>query len=201
MADDDVIEERGGYRVRLEQDQDADQPYDDGAVPILRMDGNPYHGGEVTAFNKQAEPYVEALRRLAERWGAGNHGLDTFERYLKIFHGTVKVQQYGQTPYTDYLYIGFDTSAWAEEVGAPREALSGENYLAEVVAWLEGDVYGVIVEKHRKGRTEWDDGDETYPEEWVETDHAVWGHYGREWAEQAAHEALTAYADEEKEEA
>lgn len=190
----DIVEERDGYRVRLEIDQDAQEPYDDGAVPTLRIGGDYYGGGDAEAFNKQAEPYVRAFNRFGDVAGTNAQQREIFARYVRIFHDAIKVQEYNTGVSREYGYIGFDTAAWREEVGAPVDRLKDEDYLSEVRAWAEGDVYGVIVEKQLHYTKTYAE-DPTYSEEdaeWVEVeDGSVWGHYGRSWAEQAAREALT----------
>ena len=175
MEDLDIVEERDGYRVRLEFDDSPEQPYDDGATPILTIE----RGSHVEAFNKQAEPYVGTVAELLQRFE-----LDTVERFVKIFYGATKMDSF----YSDGIrgtYIAFDTAEWREAVGAAPERLQAEDYLSEVRAWAEGEVYGHVVEKFDADADEWEATD----------DGTCWGFYGREWAEQAAREALTAEID------
>lgn len=183
MSDDeDVVEERDGYRVRLEYDDSPEKPYDDGAVPILT-----YDQGRVEAFNSQAEDYVSAVSEVLDR-----HDWDTLERFVKIFYGAVKMDRWYSDGFRGY-YIAFDTAEWREKVGAPEDRLKDEDYLSETRAWAEGDVYGYIVEKNLHYTKTYAE-DPSYSEEgdeWVEvSDGSCWGFYGREYAEQAAREAL-----------
>lgn len=212
MSDEDVVEERDGYRVRLEHDDSPEQPYDDGAVPILTVE----RYRQVEAFNSQAEDYVHAVTEILDR-----HDYETLERFVKIFYGAVKMDRW----YSDGLqghYIAFDTAAWREKVGAPEDRLKDEDYLSEVRAWAEGEVYGYIVEKHLHYTKTYAEDPEYSEEgdEWAEVQEtgyvfnkthngydaikmgvSCWGFYGREYAEQAAREALeSTIASETKEE-
>lgn len=180
MVDDlDIIAERDGMRVRLEYDDSPEQPYDDGATPILTLERSGYGGYRVAAFNSQAEPYVSAVAEVLDR-----HDMETVERFVKIFYGAVKLDSW----YSDGLrgyYVAFDTADWREKVGAPVDRLAAEDYLSEVRAWAEGDVYGYIVERRYA-----EDGYEDEDSWEAVADGSCWGFYGRQWAEQAAREAL-----------
>jgi hypothetical protein len=187
----DIVEERDGYRVRLEYDDSPEQPYDDGATPIFTVERSGY-GRSVEAFNKQAEPYVSAVAEILDRFD-----LETLERFVKIFYGAIKLDSFWSDGIRGH-YVAFDTEEWREKVGAPVESLAKENYLSEVQAWAEGDVYGYLVEEYDAETDTWEEALETG----IVSDGkggwrkfsmpvAVWGFYGREWAEQAAREALT----------
>jgi len=67
-----------------------------------------------------------------------------FERYLPLAHGTTAIQRVtGQ----DLTVIIFDTADYRAHTGiTDRCDLTGEH--DEWRAWLDGDVYGVIVEQH-----------------------------------------------------
>ena len=182
----DIVEESAGWRVRLVSDDDAEQPYDDGATPILCLMPGGYNGYSVEAFNSQAAPYVDAAQRLLHL------GQDALERYLGIFHGAVSVQSYGinDSRATDNVYIAFDTAAWRESMGiTDLDRLKSENYLSEVRAWLEGDTYGYIVERFREYTKLYSDGSTEEGEEWELVD-SCYGYYGREYAEETARQAL-----------
>jgi hypothetical protein len=170
-------------------------------VPVLQIDSNGWGRVTAEAWNEQAEPYVDAFNRLSDLEANGYH-YEVFERYLRIFHGATKVDSYNLGTSREYGYVGFDTAAWREAVGVGPD-FAREDILEEVRAWSEGDVYGVIVEKRLRTRTEYIDPlteevtnvDED--EEWVEVeDGAVWGYYGHRWAEEAAREALKDYTEE-----
>jgi hypothetical protein len=183
----DIVEERDGYRVRLEYDDSGEQPYDDGATPILTVERSRTWGSyNVAAFNSQGEEYVSAVSAILER-----HSIETVERYLRMFHGTVKVETFYSEGIQGW-YLAFDTAHWREHVGAPVESLDGYSYLAEVRAWAEGDVYGYIVERNVAFTKTWESGDAEEGSEWLQVqDGSCWGFYGRDYAEEAAKQALT----------
>lgn len=188
----DIIEERDGFRVRLEYDDSPEQPYDDGATPIFTIEPSNY-GQRVEAFNRQAEPYVNIVSEVVSRFG-----LEGLERFARIFYGAVNFDDW----YSDGIrghYVAFDTEEWRADMGiTDTERLKAENYLSEVRAWAEGDVYGYIVEREVSFEKKYFNAEgedledlEDSGTEWVEVeDGSCWGHYGREWAEQAAREAL-----------
>jgi hypothetical protein len=201
----DIIEERDNYRVRLQLDNDAQEPYNDGATPILRIGGDYYGRGSAVPFNKQTNGFEDAWNRLFECARNNAHHREIFERFLKIFHGTVKVQFYNEGASNEYGYVAFDTAAWREEMGLTDEqgllaqSLLKEDYLDELRSWLEGDTWGYVVERKVRAITQREDyatGTALDPvefDEWEEVeDGSCWGFYGREWAEQAAKEALEA---------
>lgn len=198
LEDLDIIEERDGYRVRLEVDTDPLSPDDsDAMVPVLRLDSEGYYGTRAEAFNNQANDFESAYNHFAEF--ANRRALEVFERYVRIFHGATKVDTWNVGITQEYGYLGFDTAEWRERVGADPENLKDEDLLSEVRAWATGEVYGVIVERRVTGTTVFDaeDLEDEDMQRWDEVE-AVWGHNGREWAKQAAKEAL---ADVLKEEA
>lgn len=195
MEDLDIIEERDGYRVRLELDDSAEKPEGEGEPPILTVETNRYGGYRVNAFNNQASGYVDMAAEIL-----GRHGMDTLERFVKIFHGATQMELYWSTGIDGY-YLAFDPEVWLKEIGVtadnpdiePVDRVSGS--LDEVRAWAEGDVYGWIVEREVRFRKQYldEDGDEVtaveHGTEWAETE-SCWGFYGRDYAEQAAKEAL-----------
>lgn len=204
MEDFDIVKENENYRVRLELDEYPEKPYDDGATPILYREFK-YYGARWEAFNKQGEDLVDELNALCGRVRREDEE-EVIERYLRIFHGAYSVVFDSSE---ENRYISFDTAAWREEMGLTDEHLDrnpdikrdelAEGSLKEVMAWAEGDVYGVIEERrlNRHTVTVYTDpvsGDEvrksdTEGEYW-ETVESVWGYYGRKWAEQAAEEAF-----------
>jgi hypothetical protein len=176
------------YRVRLEADTDAGRPEDDGQWPILQLYYNNRYGWEAEAFNEQGKPYWEAFNRLKE----GGHVTETFERYVTIFHGAGRVVTYGPNQMTDYTYVAFNPTAWREAMGIPLDRdMADEEPLAEIQAWIEGDVWGWIAEYRNNVSGIADE------EDWID-DESVWGFYGRQYAEEAAREQLQAMVDNHK---
>jgi hypothetical protein len=141
-----------------------------------------------------------------------------FGRYLKIFHnieacpvykyehGLVQLstRDFGDkwdSGMIGWAYIHPDAETW--EGMEPKEII--KSHLEELTRWMNGEVYGYIVERLVTGRKVFDDDtpDEVF-EEWVDeeqegmvsdgnggwrtitTDNSCWGFIGLEWAIQAA---------------
>lgn len=193
----DIVEENDNYRVRLEYDDNGEKPYDDGGVPILSRE---FRGTYFEAVNNQADEYTGLINTL---WD--NFDEDIIERFLRIFLGSKSVIIDSSE---NCRYIAFDTEAWREKHGLTDEHMEqhgikpeelAKGTMDEYLAWANGEVYGYIVEKKFNTITRYIDPatgfevNETDDEEWVEVqDGSCWGHYGRDWAEQAAKEALKA---------
>lgn len=184
-------------RVRIEYDFDgsASDPRDsfDGElidIVCARHDMTEHTGG--AKFESQHDRLYEA--------GIGK----AFGRYLKIFHNidAWPVYRYEHSgvalslrDFNDrwdsgmigWAYINPDAETW--EGMEPKEIIAG--HLSELAKWMNGEVYGYIVERRITG-TKIYDNDVAEPEpfeEWVEED-SCWGHIGIEWATQAARGAL-----------
>jgi hypothetical protein len=193
MTELDIIKEAGSYRVRLELDDSPEQPYDDGSPPVLQLSASRYGSWSVEAFNSQAEPYLEAFLRIMHAAPSGRAAVERFERYARVFLGSVKVQGYNIGHLSQYAYLAFDTAAWAADMQVTPETCSSWDYLEEIRAWAEGSVYGWIVEKQRHWTKSYADGETEQGSSWQEVE-SCWNFYGREYAEQAALEALQAEA-------
>lgn len=189
MHDDDAIDttNSGEYRVRLVLDNDPEAPYDVGSSPILSRawDRWRYRADQVTSVTsyKVADGIVDALHV----WG----DCEKFRRYCRIFHGVTAFRAYTGRDGTEYLTL--DPADWREKVGAPAGSIS----LEEWIAYLEGDVWGWVVERRETLESVWRNtaGEVTFAsesEDWTEVD-SCWGYYGRKYAEEAALEALDSY--------
>lgn len=187
----EIVETRGDYRARIISEDGPSEPYNDGGSPILRLrwDRNwddTWYAEQITGITSHVVDSQIAL--AAGRWGSDT---DTFERYLRIFHGTSAVEWYdSRSDGGDYVYVTFDTAAWREDVGAPENSVE----MSEWRSYVEGDVWCHVVEKRTvwvKAPSDVNDPDAETMTTWEEVeDTAVWGFYGHEWAEQAAREAL-----------
>jgi hypothetical protein len=161
----------------------AGEPDCDAQAPalVITARAQPYlsTGGYVP---RAADAILAAWQRLDDR--------DMFVRYLRMFHGvtTVAVASSWQT---DVLV--FDSADFRRHVGITNlpADLSGERH--EWQAWLDGEVYGVIVERHRAGTIAWDDGTTTTTQQWREVE-SVWGVYGHIFALERAAELLAVCA-------
>jgi len=161
------------FRARIVADADPQPPYDDGGVPILRTYRDRIWGGwhadqltDVTSYTVPA-----GILEAARRWGAG----ETFDRYARIYHGVTRVETYGPNHVTNCTYLALDPADWRETVGASVEAIAAQDDLmGEYRAFLEGDTYGIVVERSETWRK---DGTDEEREDWDEVD-ACWGFYG-----------------------
>jgi hypothetical protein len=176
------IAEAGDLRVRIEIDETPEPPYDEGGAPILRDDENQID--QVT----ETTSYVvhPGILDAANRWGFDDN---LFVRYLRAFHGVTRTDRcsVGRS-----RYLSFDPADWRERVGLTPEFLAAHPDvnpadLSEWEAYCEGDVYGWVIER----RVTWQRlGNPTVTREEWETVDSCWGFYGREYAEEAAREAL-----------
>jgi len=205
----DTVENDMGetFRARIFQDIYADEPEFDGGCHIVQVI-NGRHGldAEMTGYGQCAE-YPDGLLHSAsdiiERFGHVGRmdgdmrtGIDIFERYLRIFHDGNLVE-YGQNRATDYTYVAYVTRTLWESWGNTGEV--GKADLDEWRAYVEGAVYGVVIEElttwtrdvpcaDREGRVS-DDTRETW-----ETVDSCGGFYGYEYAEESAREQLAYFS-------
>ena len=158
MGDDQTVTDQRypNWRARIVGDEEAGQPWGDALAPALLVERH--------RANWATEVYQP---QHAERILAAWHHLDgdVFERYLRLAHGTTAIQHVtGQ----DLTVIIFDTADYRAHTGLTNRCdLTGEH--DEWRAWLDGDVYGVIVERH------------TAADCWTGDD-ALFGLYGRQYA-------------------
>lgn len=187
MSHSEVLEtsEDGRYRVRLILDEDAGEPYDDGASPLMRLDrtGSGVRAEHVMATGRplDADAQVEAA---VQHWGVtpadGNWRL--VETYLRAFFGVTKIETWHSG---SYWYVTYDPAAWREWAGAPEGSANMDEYRA----WCEGDVWSWVTEKLVHWTT--DDGavSASFKDEWEHLDSCS-GYYGGDYAEKTAREEL-----------
>lgn len=176
------------YRARIVYDMDASEPYNDGGSPILRTWHNGYReprAEQITAVTSHV--VCDGIVSALERWA---NQLDMFERYLRIFHGTTSVKAYDRN---DCQYVTFDTADWRAEMGLTDEYMAGQPgvdfnlaSMDEYLAWLDGQCYGIVVEKLQTWRL---DGTDDTRDEWDHVD-SCWGFYGSEYASERAAELI-----------
>jgi hypothetical protein len=192
MNDDNTVETytddaNPNVRVRLVNDTDPVMPELD--VPTA-------HGGdrvwEFVGYANRKHINVSA-DRLGEAWKRFGD-LDLIARYLRMFHGATTVERIEVNFYDAYLM--FDTPEWRKHVGLDKgQPVSVAGEASEWRAWLEDDVYGIVTERRVQTETTVRDTEtgelirEDITPDWDETD-AVWGFYGRKYAEQAARDTL-----------
>lgn len=198
-SDGEILEVRGNFRVRLETDENSEKPYNEGSTPIIEFS---YRTILDPTFLDNTGAYISASEKNHIREAASHFRTepDLFERYLRIFHGVTTVKWYESQ---DSKYVTFDTADWRKHHGITDEAIKpviDQDYLNSVnldewQAYVEGDVYGYILEE----RNTWtrtsplNASNGTTPdtmETWEEIE-STWGFYGYDYAKEAAMEALT----------
>lgn len=183
----------GVFRAIIKRDEYPESPDFDFGCPIVRIDTNRGYSfrAEMTGYGAYSEtqdglPDTAAgiISHFRDRTGGGTYeAVETFGRYLRIFHGG-DIEFRTPDNYSDYYYVAYITRAMYEAWGNTDGEVPAPN-LGEYGHWLEGEVYGVGVET----AIEFDeDGD---PTDWAEVDDGmVWGHYGEDWAKRAAEDEL-----------
>jgi hypothetical protein len=183
MSHEEIIEtsDDGMYRVKIIMDEGAQEPYDDGASPLLRI-GWRYGAIDAQHIAVGGRPAGSdhRIEYAAERYGAPS-GSDwrTFEKYLRTFYGVVRIETWYSG---DYWYVTYDSAEWRDYTGAPAGSASMDEYKA----WCNGECYGYTVEK----KVLWQRQDN--PEETTftwEIEEACSGFYGDGYAREAAMEA------------
>lgn len=184
----EIIEERTEYRAVIVADEDPHPPYNDGGFPIIRLSG-PW-------YDRRAEQVEGTSYELHPRITEAAETLDVydFERYCRIFHGTTGFAYRGPDRSTDYCYIALDTAHWREAMGLDRPV---EVEMTEWEAYIDGDVWGVVIERKVVTRSErltiaGDHLGFEVREEWEE-ESSCWGYYGDDYAREAAVEGLGHY--------
>lgn len=197
MSYSEVLETRGGYRVRLALDEDAQEPDDDGQSPLLRID--PGRLCTVTAHVSPGSRPHDLDERVEQ---AAAHLFDTYRqakaqeilgRWLRAYLGVTATEWYWSD---SYWYVTYDSADWRAWAGAPEGSVDMSDYRA----WVNGEVYGYVIEKQITWRAVNPVTDDPayaeYPDrvtwEEIEDGGSSWGYYGHEWAEQAAREAFEA---------
>lgn len=173
-----VIEERGDYRVRVEYDSDSADEFPDwiqsAVIPM---------SDRSLSYNDDYG-YTDLIRG---KWS--HRRSEVIDRWLRIFHDVRAVTQVSLRA-GDYLVLL--TEVARKYYGTPddhlQECVDGD---AEAFRqWAEGEVYGYVIEERASWRRVGGDPGDTM-DTWEIVD-SLWGLYGSEYAEQEAREALSA---------
>lgn len=194
MSYEDILETRGDYRVKLVLDEYADEPFDDSQSPLLRIDRD--RAAEHIQLGSRPTDDDAHIEEAVVRWGnPGSGDWPLVEKYLRAYYGVTKIETWYSG---NYWYVTYDSAAWQEFIGVgdPKFAdftSPGPN-MDEYKAWCEGEVYGYVVEKrvYLEHSEPYLDGSKIIREEtddWEDAD-SCFGFYGRDYAEEAAREAL-----------
>jgi hypothetical protein len=191
VSNSEVLETRGNYRVRLVPDEDAEEPYNCGQSPLIRISHRSgYPHAEHVMADERPTGHDKRIEYAFTRWYSGDEA--TLRKYLRAFHGMTRWEEYRSQ---DYTYVTYDTAEWRAYTGFSADSPMPDNAvnLDEYRAWCEGDVYGWIVEK----QVNWTDDDaDNHTQTWEE-EASRWGYYGYEYAEESAREALDGFAPKE----
>lgn len=186
--------ELGDLRAVIERDVYAEAPDSDRGDPILDDDGTQRYGAPVP------DDVVAAFAKtLGSRYYGREWEHDTFERYVRIFHGGTVSWINGGSRGEEGRYAVLALPELRRELGVPEEHVNDKPDATEWTAYVEGDVYSIRVERKvrwvEEGSDLEDDPRTMTTWETVE-DTECGGLYGDEHAAQAAIDAL---ADVERE--
>jgi len=185
----EIIETRGDFRVRLEQDPDiTEAPDHDGQGYVVEVTYSGHSEVRNTGDYGDHGPDFELGWLLART----RNDYELVERYLRIFHGAASFdhthwdrdsEMFFIVTETQALAWGVATEDWHRLAGWTRETWEQHR---------DGDVYGYVVEE----RQVWTNARGDEMETWEHVD-SCWGFYGYEYAEQEARAALAAHTEEE----
>jgi hypothetical protein len=169
---------RPALRVLICRDADLDQPWGDTLAPALLVDHRRGHtrlAGDV--FQPAGGGRIEAAY---ERF----NDPDRFERLLRQRYGTTAIA-WVDTP--GMTVVVFDTTDYRRHAGDVGQAdVTAEQH--QWRAWIDGDVYGIIVQHRVDGPPAPACGHDP-PDSWVELGHRR-GFYGLPAARQCAQHLL-----------
>ena len=202
MSYEEVIETQGNLRVKLVLDECPSEPENDGGCPVIRLDTDSTdparieHTGYGKFYDAGFDP-VETLRYLNHRF-YWREAIEVFERYVRIFHEG-SVAEFNLGTWRENGYIAFTTRTLARAWGIPDDQPVPQAELTEWQAYVEGDVYGWVIERrvvqHTTVKTvEGVTLREVEYEDWDEVD-SCWGYYGTDYAEETAREVLQSHTN------
>jgi hypothetical protein len=132
-----------------------------------------------------------------------NKGTEVFKRYLTVFHGTLDAREFSYSYSPDSaVYLAFDSADMRKTWGCADDyAEAALGTASEWQAYIDGDVYGIAVERRVTISSTTTFQGESVPmpdvESWEEVDDsACWGYYGETYATEAAIELLEDYDNE-----
>ena len=180
----DLIE-RNGYRAVLTLDESPQEPEDCGAVPQFTAYYN--HGWNV-GCEQNASDLPDTAFVLLKVWeemdDRFDNGDEVFARWCRIVYGVDYVRvtdHHGYSQGSEFKLFEVAGVAWLDGIGWTKSkaefAEMHESYkeAPELVSYVNGDVWGIVIEKaNRYVNTE---DPEDVLETWDEVD-ACWGFYG-----------------------
>lgn len=181
----DLIE-RNGYRAVLTLDESPQEPEDCGAVPQFTVYYG--HGRWTVGCEQNASDLPDTAKNLLQAWEEFNdrfdNGDEVFARWCRIVYGVDYVRvtdHHGYSQGSEFKLFEVAGVAWLDGIGWTKSkaefAEMHESYKGapELVSYVNGDVWGIVIEKaNRYVNTE---DPEDVLETWDEVD-ACWGFYG-----------------------
>jgi hypothetical protein len=195
MTFSETLEERNGYRVRLELENSPDEPYDCSGSPILRIDTGGYNSTRASFVDtSEMRPHEEDdyIINAIDHWQTNPSDIDwpKFEKYLRAFFGVRDIEIYRSQ---DYWYVTYDSEGWRRSLTTDGADGDFKPSMDEYKAWCEGECYYYAVERQETWHAD-SDPDVTM-DTWEIVD-SCGGFYGADYAREAALEAFVGEAGE-----
>ena len=172
-----------GWRVSIYQDADAESPRDmeSSSIHVLTVPSREY-----VDVDRDPGPWGDSWHDLLSRYGA-DQAIGIVQRWAESFgHFT-----YDHAPVYGARSVWYLTREDAERDGWTDPVAALEAHAREYQAWVEGEVYGWVIEAERTWQRV-DGPDAGQREERWEHVESVWGYYGPgiEYVESEARAAL-----------
>lgn len=189
-----TLEDVPNMRARLVVEDYPEPPFHESGVPTYRVNVS---RNTVGAYGSRLEHvYGEEAREVADEWwdrivfsysnraDTLDDAVDFLDRFLRIFHGGgARVLSRGDSRSYDYIVVMTQAQLrnWCSGETS-TEILEQETRTSEYLAWLEGEVYGIVIEQAGTETTVIRDMQgtvirESVTETWEEVE-SVWGFYG-----------------------
>lgn len=186
MSENKVLAEQGEYRAVLVLDESAPEPQDDGAVPQFTAYS---HYGWRVGCGQNTDSLPDTTEKLLKAWDElsdrfDGQGDEMFARYCRIVYGAEYVRvtdHHGYSQGDEIKLFEIAGKGWMESMGIKTSkeefATAHEAYTdrPELVSYVYGDVWGIVVEKNIRYVNPDD------PEDFVSiwnTISSCWGYYG-----------------------
>lgn len=194
----------GVYRAVLTHDDYAHEPDYECGCPVIEQPDRwgaswDLRIGQDSARHDGLEHDItDYLERATERTGSRSDAIDLVDRWLRTFHGGSMVEVASTVHQGGPYYVTYDTRAMREHWGQTGETLeTSDPSSPDWQAYIDGEVYLVSIEQ---ATFDLDDDGTVLDTIWDVADHPdagpVGGHYGEDWAEEAAAEMLGYVVDD-----
>lgn len=181
----------GIFRALLEHDDYPDAPDYDMGCPVysyeyrwgVRMDDKPSTGS--WSDDHSGIDFHAAVTHFYDRSQGFSEAIETLDRWLRVFHGGGVREISSSIWQGDPYYLVYETKAMREAWGQTGEMLdtsAPEN--ADWQAFIDSDVWTATAQQ----ACSFDEDGE--PDDWTDIDGPVCGHFGEEWARDAAADML-----------